>query len=424
MNVGLRLWPWASVSLLLTCLVTAAAAAPLPQEVYVWQRAWTEPVRAAVREHGGNFVSVVVLSAEVDWQNSQPTVVRVPLDYDLLTRLRRANHLAVGLALRVGFYSGKFAPDDGTARFLASLAVSLVNQAVTNGLTPAELQLDFDAAEGKLAGYRLWVETIRQKIAPVPLRITVLPVWLKHPEFRPLVEAAGGFILQVHSLQRPRDLAAPFTICDPGAAREAVRQADSFGVPFRVALPTYGYLVAFTPAGKFLGLSAEGPAKNWPVDAELREVRSDPQAMAALVQTWAADRPANLTGIIWYRFPVADDILNWRWPTLSAMLASRMPRAAVSVLARHVEPGLVEIRLVNDGDLDVVSRFALMVNWSNARLVAGDGLENFELTRIAANTVRLQASKPGLRLVPGDNRLAGWLRFGGETEVHVERENF
>jgi hypothetical protein len=41
-------------------------------------------------------------------------------------------------------------------------------------------------------------------------------------------------------------------------------------VPFRVALPTYGYVLAFDRNDKFIRLSAEGPAKEWPDGAQLR----------------------------------------------------------------------------------------------------------------------------------------------------------
>src|SRR5258706_5827510 len=40
------------------------AAGPLPQQAYVWQRAWTEPVRRSVSDHATNFTALVVLHAE------------------------------------------------------------------------------------------------------------------------------------------------------------------------------------------------------------------------------------------------------------------------------------------------------------------------------------------------------------------------
>jgi hypothetical protein len=69
--------------------------------------------------------------------------------------------------------------------------------------------------------------------------------------------------------------------------------------------------------------------------------------------------------------------LNWRWPTFSAILPSRIPRKSVRVETHRVEPGLTQIGLINDGELDISSRLAVTTRWSGARLVAGDGLHGF-----------------------------------------------
>ena len=56
---------------------------------------------------------------------------------------------------------------------------------------------------------------------------------------------------------------------------------------------------------------------------------------------------------------------------------------------RRVEAGLVEISLVNDGELDISSRLAVEIRWQDGRLVAGDGLRGFELVEGEASTARL-----------------------------------
>ena len=264
-----------------------AGIARLPQAAYAWQRDWDGGVRAAVAEHGAAFENLVALAAEVSWDHGQPQVTHVAVDYNVL---KEANTRA-GLALRIGPYSGLAAKQTNA---LGSLAAALVAEAKGKGLTPGELQIDYDCAESKLDGYRDWVMAIKSAVAPVPVVITTLPSWLKQPDFRPLIAAADGYVLQVHSLERPAGIDAPFTLCDPVAARAAVEQAGRLGVPFRVALPTYGYLLAFSADGRFIGLSAEGPAKSWPADVKLREVRSDALAMAELVRGWDAQRPAAL----------------------------------------------------------------------------------------------------------------------------------
>ena len=73
-----------------------SSAAAMPHEVYVWQRAWTEPVRRAVMDHGAAFSMVVVLKAEVTWNAGKPNLAQVQLDYQALAGTKRP----VGLALR------------------------------------------------------------------------------------------------------------------------------------------------------------------------------------------------------------------------------------------------------------------------------------------------------------------------------------
>ena len=390
----------------------------LSEDVYVWQRDWNQPVREAVAQYASNFESLVVLNAEVSWREKQPQVIRVPLDYAALTN---AN---VGLALRIGPYPGPFSPDDKTTTLLTGLAAALVTEAKSNGLNPRELQIDFDCAESKLDGYRVWVEAIRRKIAPVPLTITVLPSWLNQTSFGKLVAATDGYVLQVHSLEAPKSADAPFTLCDPLAAQRDLERAGKFDVPFRVALPTYGYVIAFDHGGKFVGLSAEGPNKAWPQDVQLREVRTDPAEMARLVQTWTTNHPAAMRGIIWYRLPVTVDNLNWRWPTLAAIVAGREPHESFHATARRVEAGLVEISLVNDGELDISSRLAVEVRWSDARLIAGDGLRDFELAEQNGSAARFQNQSSQYRLPAGEKQIIGWLRFDKNREVQLEVKKF
>lgn len=394
------------------------AESPFTHEAYVWQRLWSGGVQDAIAHHAIHFSALTVLAAEVSWKDGQPHVVRIPLDYSVLT-----NGLCpVGLALRIGPCPANLWTNRATTTFLASLAASLVAEARAHRLTPRELQIDFDCAEAKLDGYGAWVTAFRRKVAPVPLAVTALPSWLDQPAFRRLAAAAGEYVLQVHSLQRPRAFDAPFTLCDPAAARRAVERAAGIGVPFRVALPTYGYLTAFDTTGRFVGLSAEGPGKTWPEGIQLREVRANPIELAELVQRWAARRPAGMRGVIWYRLPVSGDSLNWRWPTLGAIVAGRSPRESLRVEPRRVEPGLVEISLVNDGELDISSRLAIKVRWHNARLVAGDGLRGFEWVDGGPSTVKFQTMTQPCGLPAGERQAVGWLRLSEDREVQIEIE--
>lgn len=288
------------------------------QEVYVWQRAWTKPVRTAVAQYATNFAALTVLRAEISWTtNRQPQLTRANVDYETLARIRHP----VGFALRIGPYAGPFT-NNAIIAFITDTAARLVAEARTNHVPLAELQIDFDCAESRLDGYRTWVEAIQRRVAPLPVTITTLPSWLDARAFRRLAAVATNYVLQVHSAARPRSASAPYTLCDPRAARRAVASAGRIGVPFRVALPTYGYLLAFDSNGKFLSLSAEGPRPNWPTNALVRNVESNTAELGELIRAWTAHRPAAMRGVIWYRLPVASDQHNWPWPTLQDVMHS------------------------------------------------------------------------------------------------------
>ncbi len=295
---------------------------PIRHEVYVWQRAWTQPVHDAVTQHGTNFSEIVALKAEISWKDKKPQLTRVAVDYATLAAAKRP----VGIALRIGPYVGPFESKGRITEYICDVAATLVAEARSNRVELTELQIDFDCAESKLDGYRVWVEAVQRRLAPLPVTITALPSWLDSYAFKRLAATATNYVLQVHSVERPRSLDAPFSLCDPQAARRAVERAGRIGVPFRVALPTYGYTFAFDSSGKFLGLSAEGPRPNWPANAQLREVSSNPMELSALVRRWTEDRPEAMRGVIWYRLPTTVDNHNWHWPTLDAILYGRTPR--------------------------------------------------------------------------------------------------
>ncbi len=409
---------------------------PLSQDAYIWQRTWTPGVAQAAGELSDCFEELCVLGAEVSFTGGRPQVARTAIDWERLqpdlpatrpepggasARPPSSSRGRIGLALRIGPFSGPFHSDDEVARLLGGLAEQLVAEARSAGVEPAELQIDFDAAESKLAGYREWVQAIRRRVGPVPVVITALPSWLGRSAFGDLIAAADGYVLQVHSLERPSGPDAPMELCDPDRARAWVEQAARFGRPFRVALPTYCYLVAFDADGQFLGLSAEGPTPDWPTDAQLRLLRADPARMAELVRGWTADRPSMLQGLIWYRLPVADDRMNWRWPTLAAVMAGRTPQPRLSVEVRRCEEPLFDIDLVNDGDDDALLDVAVDAEWAGAELIAVDAIGGFSSDSSLDSRVCFSPQFPvsGRMLPPGRRVSVGWIRLDRATEVRT-----
>lgn len=389
----------------------------LPQEAYVWQRDWNAAVRESVRSAGPNFAGLAVLAGQVSFAAAEMKVVRVKVDYDAL----RAAGRPIGLALRIGPYAGPFESKGENTRRLTTLAGELVAAARAKGEEPSELQIDFDCAQSKLAGYRLWVEAVRAAVAPVPVRFTALPAWLGEPAFAALARASDGYVLQVHSLEAPTRADEAMSLCDPAAALRWVDAAGRVGVPFRVALPTYGYLVAFRRDGSFLGLSAEGPLPAWPAGATVRPLRADAAAMAGLIRAWSQRRPAAMRGVIWYRLPTAGDTLNWRPATLAAVQAGREPRASLAATVERREAGLGEVVLTNAGDGEAAWDARVEVAWSGAGLLACDGLGGFAASPRGPAAMEFEPGEALAQSVmrPGERKVIGWVRWDGEAEAHA-----
>ena len=153
---------------------------------------------------------------------------------------------------------------------------------------------------------------------------------------------------------------------------------------------------------------------------QLREVRTDPAAMAELVRHWSGTRPATLTGVIWYRLPTERDALNWRWPTLAAVMQGRAPQAKLTAELRRPEAGLVEVELTNTGEADHAGPVAVVLRWPAGALLASDALGGFGKVDATARSLQLRAQGQSLRLAPGERRAVGWLRFKDHADVEVQ----
>jgi hypothetical protein len=143
--------------------------------------------------------------------------------------------------------------------------------------------------------------------------------------------------------------------------------------------------------------------------------------MAELAAEWARRRPEGMRGLIWYRLPVGNDALNWRWVTLAAVMRGEKPAAKLVVEARKSQTGLIEVDMINEGSGDSDGPVRLEVKAiggaRHPRLVARDALPPFEAQQRGDDTI-FEANS--IRLAAGERRMAGWIRFSENTEVHLD----
>lgn len=396
---------------------TPRAQGPLRQSVYVWQRLWSPEVVDAVSNQSPAFERVVVLAAEMTLDGAQSDIHQAEIDWNSLHPAR-----TLGLAIRITAFRGSFDPHGPAYASLADTARRLLAMARRNNLQPAEIHLDFDCAESQLTGYARWIRALRSDLKPTRVVLTVLPAWMNRSQFAPLAAAADGWVLQVHALQRPVGPQAEFTLCDPQEAAQAVERAARFGIDFDVALPTYGYLLLFDVDGRLKDVVAEDALPGAKPDDVLREIWTDPAAMAQLVRRWQQDRPTRLKGLIWYRMPVGSDHRNWTWLTLSNVMAGHIPTPRLEPRCDPDADLSTTVRLTNTGSADARGGWRITARWSQATLIATESLPGFGLAERDPDHVTWTNLDPRIAIRSGDTLAVGWLRLAPPHPPALELE--
>ena len=197
-----------------------------------------------------------------------------------------------------------------------------------------------------------------------------------------------------------------------------MERAGQWQTPFRVALPTYGYWMQFDADGGYRRLSGETTPSLLHPDGSMEPLMADPHAMADLVHHWQQSHPRSMTGLIWFRLPVASDRMNWRWETLASVMQGRPPKRELTYTLKNPEPGYWEIwRHVPDNPAWIPEE-TVAVQWTRATLIAGDGLQGFRWQALGSTHGAWKASsKASLPYRAAGTHLIGWLRLDREDEV-------
>ena len=385
---------------------------PLKQRGYVWQREWTPAVIDAIGEAEPRMDGVVLLGAEVNLGGKKPEIVKAPIDWDAVKR--QSKHCSI--ALRVSPFAGPFRADDAAARTIIDLTRELLSGAREHNVDVEELQFDFDCARKNLGAYRTWLQMLRPVVHPARFVITTLPAWLDDSQFSALVREVDGYVLQVHSV--PISAGTNAKLSDARLAREWVRKAARFGIPFEVALPTYRCAAGYGPDGRLLSVAMDSVQPVWPPGTRVLEFGADADEIAALVNDWQKTRPPQLRELIWYRVPIATDTRNWRWPTLSAVMSGRLPKHKLNILQEGENP--IDLSIFNAGEADEQLNANVTATWNGAGLTASDALAGWNVKSENGRAIFKVTASHGLRLPPGATRKIGWLRFDQTTTLETE----
>ncbi|MBX7257939.1 MAG: DUF3142 domain-containing protein [Candidatus Hydrogenedentes bacterium] len=353
---------------------------PLSTAFYVWQLAWNDSVKEAVDQATPFAHEFMVLIGEVSAKNQAPTYHAALPDWSSLAK----GQVPTTLVLRANVTLGDVLTDesvDRTSAYLAGVFKESVEAAKKGGVRVTGVQLDYDSPTSKLPEYRQLLERLRAELPQLEMSITVLPTWLKSWQFSKLVRDLSYYVLQVHSLEKPTTIDAPIVICNTSKISGYLRRASLEGTPFYIALPTYGYRVAFGPDGKFAALSAEGPTPAWNPGYQVKTIMTDPNDIADVVHALREAPPRECLGIAWFRMPVESDELNWTWETLEAVMSGDEPLVEFAVNVKTPQPGLYEVWISNTGEANVLEQLRIDVEWESAELAAHDSMRGFKATK-------------------------------------------
>ncbi len=364
----------------------------LTTEVYVWQRSDSPELRDALHRSCEVAARRHFLAVEIGRHDSEWRVTRSTLPDELIS--------GQGLVMRIGASLAGETWHEGEAldRVLAEAAWMAAKPSL-------EFQIDYDCPQRSLGDYQRLLEIIKARHPDKKWTITALPSWLNETAAKQLFKTADGMVLQVHSLQLPDQPQRPVILCDPAAAREAVRKMSKLDVPFRVALNTYGCEVFFDENNRVLDVVSEDGQNPPPPNATRRCVGiSDATELANLVAGWQSNPPRGLHGIVWYRLPLDSDRRNWRWITWQRAAGGITPVSDLRLEARAAANGAWDLVLANHGERD--ERLPEFVSPGCDTLVL-EGSNGYG-SDAAYRLILENTAWPWLP--PGNSLIIGWLR--------------
>lgn len=378
---------------------------PLANDAYVWQRAWTDPLLAALRESSSSIQVWRVLAAEAEGHTGDaPLLPAVRINSGVLRRLGNP----VVAVIRIDGRHGATLLSDKLADESAAVATQWMNE----GVPVRGLEIDYDCATKRLAEYRHFLHRLRTRIPhDLRLSITALPSWMGSSELPPLLSETDETVLQVHAVSSPRK-----GLFDRATAyRWAQAWSQLSSVPFRIALPTYWSRVTWNVDGRVEAIESE--VDRYGTGAVGRELVVEPSEVAAMVRELHRAPPSHLTGIAWFRLPTSLDQRAWDLQTWHAVMRGEtLPANPPMVRFKADRSGAKNVYLWNGSDVDATLPPQVSVSGTGCEFA--DALPPYSLER-QANMIRFQLRGNDL-LRAGQERMIGWVRCSSERlEAHV-----
>jgi hypothetical protein len=234
-------------------------------------------------------------------------------------------------------------------------------------------------------------------------------------DFAKLVSSCDLYVLQLHSLELPRSIQHIEALFDAKKSMSWVYKAASFGRPFAISLPTYGYFLGFDKDGRYLGVSSEQGPKNW---EQTQVLLSDFSEIAQFMKELTLSHPKLLEEVYWFRLGHVGDLLNWSLGAFE-MLESAPTQAELSVEILENEAGLAELYLQNNSPFPLAFPAEVLLECSHEKILFIEALSHF-FYEGKGDSLYLRSDKSTLILPPGNRVPLCWIRFKGSNSQTIK----
>ncbi len=183
-----------------------------------------------------------------------------------------------------------------------------------------------------------------------------------------------------------------------------------------MSLPTYGYEVAYTNEGKFLGLRAEGGVEFFGNNIKQRLMFADTNELLKFIKRIKNDPSKSFLGICWFRLPVKSDRFNWNIKTLERVIKGEMPKVEFAIKTVEAGNGVKELYLVNKGEINIEKEIGFDINWQSKEKPLYDILSDF--------TYSEQVNHHGLHIVGNppsvdQMKFIGWFKLNQTGHFNI-----
>ncbi len=322
-----------AAALVARCTVGGPSDATVPNAngLYVWQRHWSEHVEAAVSsELEAGTHDLYVLEGELEYNGAaaQWHWSEVPEYVWRHPRVTAVFRLPVPALDNPG-----------------QSAEAIVSRAGALGVH--RLQLDVDVPERLIVRYAELLGEVRRRWPPeksaLYLGATFLPCHLNLKDIRKTLALIDEPVIQLHGIDTPKNHDGHWALMKRKTVFRALRSAWALDERFKMAVPSYAYVLTFNADGSFRRLYAEGlPDSFTPPPGTVCELAAPNLDLLHDIFTSPLRLPA-----IWFRMPVPG-VDRWC-----------LERETLSLLERGERPiPSVEFTIRSGGRTDTVDIFA------------------------------------------------------------------